>query len=73
VLRAWEPVVVTVVAETIIALGALVIVARGQRLEYLAKGILISPMRYALIFWDAITIGRFATDLWVTRNRKWRK
>jgi glycosyltransferase involved in cell wall biosynthesis len=73
VLRAWEPLVVTIVAETIIALGALVIVSRGQRFEYLLKGILISPLRYALIFWDAITISRFASDLWVTRNRKWRK
>ena len=73
VLRAWEPLVITVVAETIIALAALVIVARGQRLEYFAKGILISPLRYGLIFWDAITISRFAKDLWITRNRKWRK
>jgi len=73
VLRAWEPLVITVVAETIIALGALVIVARGQRLEFFAKGILISPLRYGLIFWDAITISRFAKDLWITRNRKWRK
>ena len=72
-LRAWEPLVITVVAETIVALGALVIVARGQRFEYLAKGILISPLRYGLIFWDAITISRFAKDLWITRNRKWRK
>jgi hypothetical protein len=72
-IRAWEPLVITVVAETIVALGALVIVARGQRLEYFAKGILISPLRYGLIFWDAITISRFAKDLWITRNRKWRK
>ncbi len=72
-LQRWEPLIVTVAAETVVALGALVIVARGQRLEYLLKGILIAPLRYALIFWDAITIGRFAADLWVTRNRKWRK
>ena len=73
ILRAWEPLAVTVVAETIVALGALVIVARGQRVEFLAKGILIAPLRYGLIFWDAITISRFASDLWVTRNRQWRK
>jgi len=72
-LHAWKPLVVTVIAETIVAMGALVIVARGERVEYLLKGLLIAPMRYALIVWDAITIGRFATDLWVTRNRKWRK
>ena len=28
------------------------------------------PMDKAL---DVVTIGRFATDLWITGNRKWRK
>jgi hypothetical protein len=72
-LRRWEPLIVTIVAETVVAMTALVIVARGERLAYLVKGLLIAPLRYGLILWDAITIGRFATDLWVTRNRKWRK
>jgi len=72
-LRRWEPLIVTIVAETVVAMTALVMVARGERLAYFVKGLLIAPLRYGLILWDAITIGRFATDLWVTRNRKWRK
>ncbi len=32
-----------------------------------------SPLRYALILTEIVTIGRFASDLWITRNRKWRK
>ena len=73
ILGAWEALVVTVAAETVIALTALVIVSRGQRLEYLFKGLLFAPMRYALLVFDAVTIARFTSDLWITRNRKWRK
>ena len=72
-LRAWEPLVITVIAETLVSLTALVIVARGERLVFLMKGIAVAPLRYGMLGWDAVTIGRFATDLWVTRNRQWRK
>jgi glycosyltransferase involved in cell wall biosynthesis len=70
---AWEPLVVTIAAETVVSLTALVLVTRGQRLEYLVKGIAIAPLRYAMLALDAVTLGRFASDLWITRNRKWRK
>jgi hypothetical protein len=30
-------------------------------------------VRYLLIVQEVFTIGRFALDLWVTGNRKWRK
>jgi hypothetical protein len=70
---AWEPLVVTIAAETTVSLTALVLVTRGQRLEYLAKGLAIAPLRYAMLVFDAVTVGRFATDLWITRNRRWRK
>ena len=49
------------------------LVMKGQRLEYLLKGLAVTPIRYALLAIGAVTIGRFATDLWITRNRKWRK
>ena len=44
-----------------------------QRLEYTLKGLLATPIRYALLLSEVVTIGRFATDLWITNNRKWRK
>jgi len=37
------------------------------------KGIAITPLRYGLMVADTLTILRFATDLWITGNRKWRK
>ncbi|WP_133477767.1 glycosyltransferase [Cognatilysobacter segetis] len=73
ILRMWEPLVVTMVAELVVSLAVLVSVSKGERLAALVKGILVTPLRYLLMLWDMVTIGRFATDLWITGNRKWRK
>jgi hypothetical protein len=72
-LKMWEPLAVTVLAEMIVSLSVLFIVAKGQRLGMLLKGILITPLRYALMVFDTLTTVRFAIDLWITGNRKWRK
>jgi type III secretory pathway component EscS len=73
ILSWWEPLVVTILGETAVSLFALVVVARGQRLEFFVKGLAVVPMRYALLLYDGVTITRFASDLWVTKNRRWRK
>lgn len=72
-LQLWEPLAVTLVAETGVSLAILAAVSRGQRLEMLGKGLLVTPLRYASLLFDSYTIARFAWDLWVTRNRRWRK
>ena len=53
--------------------AVLFVVGKGQRLAMVAKGIIMTPVRYAMILADTITIARFAGDLWITGNRKWRK
>lgn len=73
ILQMWEPVAITLAAETALVLFALAASAKGHRLEYVAKGVLMTPLRYACIAFDLVTIGRFATDVWIRRNRKWRK
>jgi glycosyltransferase involved in cell wall biosynthesis len=72
-LQHWEAFWVTVACESLIGLTALVIVTPGQRIEYFFKGVAVLPVRYALLISELVTLGRFATDLWITRNRKWRK
>jgi glycosyltransferase involved in cell wall biosynthesis len=72
-LQLWEPLAITLIAETAVATGILVTVAKGRRLEYFFKGLLVTPLRYAVLLFDLITIGRFAADLWIFRNRRWRK
>ncbi len=72
-LRLWEPLAITLVAETAVATGILATVAKGRRLEYFLKGLIVTPLRYGVLLFDLITIGRFAADLWIFRNRRWRK
>jgi hypothetical protein len=72
-LQMWEPLAVTVLAEMIVSLTVLVVVSKGQRLSMLLKGILVTPVRYVLMVADTFTMARFAIDLWITGNRKWRK
>ena len=69
----WEGLLITVCAETLLTVTALVIAMKGARLEYLVKGIAVTPIRYALLASELFTIARFASDLWVTKNRRWRK
>ena len=71
--RNWEALAVTVACETLVCVGALALVMKGQRLEYTLKALAVTPIRYVLLGSELITIGRFASDLWVTNNRKWRK
>lgn len=73
VLQMWEAIGITLAAETALVLLALTLAAEGQRFEYFAKGLVMTPLRYLYILFDALTIGRFAADLWIHRNRKWRK
>ena len=73
ILRMWEPLAVTLIAEVIVSLAVLFTVGTGRRLEMVLKGIVMTPVRYAMILADSITISRFAIDLWITGNRKWRK
>ncbi len=69
----WEVLAVTLLAETVLALGILAIVAKGKRLEYVLKGLIISPMRYMAVLFDLVTMVRFFIDLWILRRRRWRK
>jgi glycosyltransferase involved in cell wall biosynthesis len=73
ILRNWEGLAVTVAFETVVCLLALAIVMKGARLEYVFKGLVVTPIRYALLAMETLTIARFAFDLWITGNRNWRK
>ena len=72
-LRNWEGLAITIAVETLLSVAALIVVMKGRRLEYLVKGLAVTPVRYALLVQELITIARFAVDLWVTGNRRWRK
>jgi glycosyltransferase involved in cell wall biosynthesis len=73
ILQLWTPIAITLVAETAASLAILSVVAKGRRLEYFSKGLLIAPLRYGVLAFDLVTMARFASDLWIFRNRRWRK
>ncbi len=73
-LQMWEPLLVTIIVETCFSTMITMVVApRGQRIRYLSKGLLMTPVRYSALLFDTVTILRFAVDVWIRRNRKWRK
>jgi hypothetical protein len=71
--RQWEALFVTIGAESLVALTALVLITKGERLQYFFKGLAVIPLRYVVIASELVTVGRFAVDLWISKNRKWRK
>ena len=72
VLGAWEALAITIVAEMTLYTIFLATFAKGRRLEYIAKGLLITPIRYSMLILDIITFIRFCFDL-ATAKRGWRK
>ena len=71
--RRWDTLALTITAETCLLVIVLGIVAPGRRLAYMFMGVATLPLRYAVAFWDLVTLVRFTADLWIHKNRSWRK
>jgi glycosyltransferase involved in cell wall biosynthesis len=69
----WEALVVTLIAETAVAVATLTIISPGRRIRAFFQGLATTPLRYYLLIWDFAIIGRFASDLWISKDRRWRK
>jgi glycosyltransferase involved in cell wall biosynthesis len=69
----WEALWVTLLAEVLLSSLILAWVTPEAPFKTFFKSILMAPIRYLLVVQEVLTIGRFALDLWVTGNRKWRK
>lgn len=74
ILQQWEALLVTAAAETILSLAILTWVApAGTRIRYLFTGVLITPIRYSALVFDFTTLMRFAADVWMRKDNRWRK
>lgn len=69
----WFGLALTLAVETLISVAILAAVMTGRRLEYIGKGLAVAPLRYGVMISEFVTLGRFAGDMWITRNRNWRK
>jgi glycosyltransferase involved in cell wall biosynthesis len=84
VLQMWEALIVTVIAESALSVGVLLVISRRKDEvkryrswvrggEFFLKGVFLTPMRYMSLLYDLVTIGVFATHVWVSGERRWRK
>ena len=73
ILGNWHGLAWTIAVDTAVCVMALALVMKGRRLECALKAFLVTPIRYALLTFELVTIGRFAADLWITKDRRWRK
>jgi glycosyltransferase involved in cell wall biosynthesis len=73
IMQRWEPLVLILVAETILCLSILAVISKGHRWTYLCKGLLGTPVRYMSVLFDLLIMLRFAFELWVLSDRRWRK
>lgn len=84
ILRLWEPLLVTIIAETIISTTILLVISRTPQknrflkstwrgIQYFLKGILLTPVRYLSLFYDLVTILIFLSQVWIFKNTRWRK
>ena len=73
VLRNWYGLFLTMAVDTLFCITTLAFAMKGHRIEYLVKGLAVTPVRYAALVVDLVSFVRFSSDLWLTSNRRWRK
>ena len=69
----WWAILFTLLLETGLTMIVMAGIARGHRFKYLMMGLLSTPIRYSVLFYDLFTLLRFGFDLWVVRTKRWRK
>lgn len=73
ILGYWTTLMVTLGAELLLYTTVITVMHKNRRIRNFFKAILYSPVRYSQIMFDLVVITKFMTDLWVTKNRRWRK
>lgn len=69
----WEALVITLIAEAVVSIGILVYINKGQRWKYFVKGIIATPFRYISLITDLFTFVKFLIDVYILKDRRWRK
>ena len=69
----WEPLFLTMLGEAIISTTILVVCIRKKRIKIFFEALLITPIRYLVMLFDIVVMFKFARDIWVSKERHWRK
>ena len=73
ILGFWTPLLITLLAEVALYTFVITLMHKNHRIRNFFKAILYTPIRYSQIMFDLLVAGRLMIDLWVTKNRRWRK
>jgi glycosyltransferase involved in cell wall biosynthesis len=73
ILKLWFIIGITVALETLFYTIVIAILNKNHKIRNFIKSILFTPIRYSQIMFELIVIGKFTCDLWITKNRRWRK
>lgn len=73
ILGFWTPLLITIGAEVALYTIIITLMHKNRRVRNFFKAILYTPIRYSQIMFDLVVIGKFMIDLWITKNRRWRK
>jgi glycosyltransferase involved in cell wall biosynthesis len=73
IFRWWEALVITFLAESLVCALLLFFSCKGERLKMALKSILVAPIRYMVLFYDLFIFIWFIIEVWVVRDRDWRK
>jgi len=73
ILHLWKALWITVAVEMTIYILIMSMVHKKQRIRYAIKSFFYSFIRYFFLLYDFVIILNFAKDLWITKNRRWRK
>lgn len=73
ILGYWTTLGITLGAEVSVYVILITMMHKNRRIRNFFKAILFTPIRYSQLMFDLIVIGRFMLDIWITKNRRWRK
>lgn len=69
----WKILGITLGIEIGIYIICILLMYKKNKFLNLLKALFLSPIRYAYLLWDTYIILNFTKDIWITRNRKWKK
>lgn len=72
-LKWWTILAISMAAEIIIYTLVIMIMSPRKRIQNGLKSLCYAPIRYFFLMYDLVVIANFIKDIWITRNRQWRK
>ncbi len=73
ILGKWEVLGLTILAEVTLYTLIIGIMHKNKRVRNILKSLCLTPLRYLYLALDFFVTLNFAKDLWITKNREWRK